>query len=98
MNRPYALFLFFAAALPLAACHSGPPKSPVQAMCERQADNDPRVQDVISRGGDYVVDHRGLLNRYRHDAVNRCLQANGVPIPPGGVQAPDDAGGLPSLF
>ncbi len=67
----------------LGCAGSGP-----QADCERQAMQDPAVQDIYTRtNGAYTfpwIEHNELVQAKRQ-AVLRCMRAKGL-APPGGVQ------------
>ena len=73
-------------ALLLAGCNSG--NSP-QAECERQAEQDPAVQEIYSRtNGDYSKSGYEAyydLREAKRQAALRCMRAKGL-APPGGVQ------------
>jgi hypothetical protein len=69
----------------LAACAPG--NSP-QAQCERQAIDDPAVQEIYrTSNGDYTYADRDRpeLLAAKRDATVRCMRAKGL-VPPGGVQ------------
>lgn len=74
-----------AAALLLAGCAA--PDTP-QAACERQAENDPTVHELVIKGlgGEaFRNNSQDELRFARQQAVVACLRARGV-APPGGVE------------
>lgn len=72
----------------LAGC--GPPETPAEAACDRQAENNPAVRELILKGAgspDFLAEHQESLALARRQATLACLRSRGL-APPGGVEAP----------
>ncbi len=70
----------------LAACAREPESA--QAVCERQANNDPAVKRLIIKGvgsAYFLHDSQDELNAAKQDAMLACLRDRGV-IRKGGVE------------
>ncbi len=82
-----AAFAFtFALALLLAGC--GAPEKPDEAACERQAENNPAVHELIIKGlGNpaFQAESQQSLALARRQATLACLRSRGL-APPGGVE------------
>jgi len=73
----------------LAACGSGPPDNTAQAVCQRQAYDDPKVKHLVieSMGTSSLnTDVQFNLNQAVLEATNSCLRQKGVAVR-GGVEA-----------
>ena len=72
----------------LAGCASHYADNSPQAYCERQANNDPAVQELISQemgsGGTNIYTD-AKIKELKRQALQRCLLAKGVPVR-GGVE------------
>ena len=80
--------LILALLLPAACART--PASPEAAACERQADADPAVRDLLlkSAGSEHFqIEHAQDLKDARARATLICLRRRGL-APPGGVEAP----------
>ena len=76
----------FIALLLLAGC--GPRPTPEMAGCERQADRDPVVQDLIMKGAGsehFMIENQARLREARQRAMAVCLRTQGL-APRGGVE------------
>ncbi len=68
----------------LAGCAGNTP----EAQCQRQAAQDPEVQNIYARTSGYYTftgEQRDDLAQATRQAVMRCMRAKGL-APPGGVQ------------
>ena len=76
-----------AIALLLAGC-AGPAPSADQVSCERQANDDPLVREMLLKAAGnphYLLDEQDAMRAAKQDAALRCLRGRGV-IRPGGVE------------
>jgi hypothetical protein len=74
--------------LALGACSLGTSDNSPQAQCDRQADNDPRVQWIYGgHEGDYTIQGSARANLLwaKRQALEKCLREKGL-APPGGVE------------
>jgi hypothetical protein len=81
------VLLLLLVLLPLAAC-GAPRDRSVQAKCDREAWNDPKVKDLMTRSqsSDWLYQANLPAIRTLHDeAKYKCLAAHGLAVP-GGVQ------------
>jgi hypothetical protein len=71
------------------------PSDTMLGQCQRQADDDPKVQQLLLQNFNLVADppHDQALRQARIDATNRCLRARGVDLP-GGVEPVNKSGYL----
>jgi hypothetical protein len=71
------------------ACSAARNDNSPQAQCERQAENDPKVVEVYTRGnGGYTYadnPERNALLLAKREAMMRCMRSMGL-LPAGGVQ------------
>ena len=77
-------------ALVLAGCGGGGSGRQLtdQEFCDRQAENDPVVKQMIMKGAGnlaFQMEGRDQLHAAEQDARLACLRSRGV-IPPGGVE------------
>lgn len=77
-------------ALPmLSACAAlGPNPDTPLGQCQRQALNDPTVNNLMARsvaGTSFAADNAGRLNAAKQQAVQACMRQKGL-APPGGVE------------
>ena len=82
MTRAALLFL-----LVLSACAA--PQSPDEAACERQADNDPAVRELIIKGAGnphFMMESQDELRAAKRAATVRCLKSRGI-LQQSGVEA-----------
>ena len=73
-------------ALLLAGCAA--PVAPETAACERQANADPEVRELIMKGAGnphFQLDNQPQLAEARQRATRTCLRARGL-APRGGVE------------
>lgn len=66
----------------------GPPVSPQQAACERQANNAPAVLAIMNKiegNIHYQREHEDDLRAAKQDATLACLRTQGI-VRPGGVE------------
>ena len=81
-------YLVLMALLLPAACAGNKP--PEVAACERQADDDATVRDLLlkSAGSEHFqIEHAQDLKDAKARATQACLRRRGL-APPGGVEAP----------
>jgi hypothetical protein len=79
---------FLALCLLLGACASGPDTP--QRACERQADDDPVVKDLLMKAAgtqQFQWENGQRIELAKRDATLRCLRARGL-APKGGVERP----------
>lgn len=77
-----------AALLALSACTATSGQLTDQQACERQANEDPVVKDMLLKAAGsphYLLDEQDEIRAARQAATLRCLRARGV-IRPGGVE------------
>jgi hypothetical protein len=83
-------------ALALAAC-GGPTEDTPRAQCERKAEDDPAVRQLVgalASPNDFVRFHALQEQKeVMRQAVLRCLRLRGL-APPGGVEPVQQRGGL----
>lgn len=78
----------FALVLLLAGCSTA--DTPGEAACERQAENNPAVKELIIKGlGNpaFQAESQQSLALARRQATLACLRSRGL-APPGGVEPP----------
>jgi hypothetical protein len=71
-----------------ADSRTGDGKLTDQAYCERRADDDPAVKELMIKGlgsTNFAASNQLQLRLAKQDAVTACLRSRGV-IPPGGVE------------
>ncbi len=74
--------------LALAACSRGEVRTPDEAACARQADQDPKVKELIIKGvgsENFQLQSQAALRAAEQDATAACLRTRGA-IPRGGVE------------